>query len=82
LGYHFARLVEEVPYPEADILFIERDIYEHLLPLEYALCCQGTGRVGEARKVYERLLQRTDLPPVTRALAEGNLAVLPGDGSL
>ena len=32
----------DTPYPE-DLLFIEKSIYQHELPLEYALCCEQLG---------------------------------------
>jgi glycosyltransferase involved in cell wall biosynthesis len=76
MAYLFARLITEVPYPSDDILFIERDVYEHLLPLEYAMCCQGLGRGEEARTKYEQLLSLTDLPPISREVASRNLALL------
>lgn len=84
LAYHFARLVEEVSYPE-DILFVERDIYEFRLPLEYAMACQGTGRVAEATRAYGRVLALQNLPAVWRqAATEGqeslkSLAASPTD---
>lgn len=42
LGLMFARLCREIGYPE-DCLFIERRIYEELLPMEFALCCEELG---------------------------------------
>jgi hypothetical protein len=38
LGHLFSRLCVETPYPD-DILFIEKNIYEYELPLEYGICC-------------------------------------------
>lgn len=54
LGYHFARLCTEVGYPE-DILFVERPVYEYLLPYEYVICCLNTARREEAQRVMEIL---------------------------
>jgi len=71
LGYHFARLVQEVPYPD-DVLFVERDIYEFLMPLEYAMCCQGTGRFAEAVRTYERVMAVENLPEAWSHLARSN----------
>jgi len=68
LGYHFARLVEEVPIPR-DLLFIERDIYEFRLPLEYALCCRGTGRREAADRSFEKLMATPALPDTWRQQA-------------
>ena len=68
LGYHFARLVEEMPMPQ-DLLFIERDIYEFRLPLEYALCCRGTGRIEAGNRVIETLVANPSLPEPWRQFA-------------
>src|SRR5687767_5865741 len=61
LGYHFARLVTEYGYPE-DILFVERPVYEYLLPFEYALCCFHTDRVDEAKRVTTILEHEGKIP--------------------
>jgi glycosyltransferase involved in cell wall biosynthesis len=47
LGYLFSRAVINTPYPD-DILFIEKGIYEHDLPQEYALCCERLGKRAES----------------------------------
>ncbi len=62
LGYHFARLVTEVGYPN-DILFVMRPVYEHLLVEEYAICCRETGRVEEALRVEQILKNKGFLTP-------------------
>lgn len=61
LAYQFARLCTETGYPP-DLLFIERPVYEYLLPIEYAICCHHTGRVEESRRVVE-ILFRQKLAP-------------------
>ena len=63
LGFLFSRLSNEVPYPE-DILFIERSVYEHALPLEYALCCAGMQLHQEAVRVCDQMLALPSLPTV------------------
>ena len=47
LAYLFSRAVIDTPYPE-DLLFIENSIYQHELPMEYALCCEQLGKRDEA----------------------------------
>lgn len=42
LGLLYARLCQEIGYPD-DCLFIERKIYEELLPREYEICCRELG---------------------------------------
>jgi len=64
--------VREVPYPD-DILFVERDIYEFLLPLEYAMAAQELGRLSEAAEFYERALSLAALPEPWRKLAADRL---------
>jgi glycosyltransferase involved in cell wall biosynthesis len=44
LAYLYARAIVDAVYPE-DVLFIERNIYEKLLPFEYAQCSAALGRV-------------------------------------
>ena len=43
----------DTPYPE-DLLFIEKSIYHHELPMEYALCCKQLGKRDEAVQASER----------------------------
>jgi hypothetical protein len=62
LGYAFSRLVVEVPYPEADLLFIGRGIYEYLLPLEYGICCYWLGKHDEAIRVNDAILAAPGVP--------------------
>ena len=47
LGYLFSRAVFDTPYPE-DLLFIEKGIYQHDLPLEHALCREHLGKLEGA----------------------------------
>jgi glycosyltransferase involved in cell wall biosynthesis len=73
-GMELGRQLLERPYPD-DLLFIERSIYEFLLPIEYALCCQGTGRLKEATRAYEGVLTVANLPEKWSDFARKNLAV-------
>ena len=43
-------MCRETPYPD-DFLFIERNIYEHELPAEYALCCSQLGKQEEPMRL-------------------------------
>jgi len=52
LAYLFSRAVIDTPYPE-DLLFVERSIYEHDLPREYALCCEQVGKRIETVQARE-----------------------------
>jgi hypothetical protein len=61
LGYLFSRLCVEAPYPE-DIMFVERNIYEYELPLEYGICCYWIGRHEEAIRVNEAIIACPNVP--------------------
>jgi glycosyltransferase involved in cell wall biosynthesis len=72
LAYLFLRTALEIPYPEKDMLFVEKEVYLYLLPLETAVAAYWTGRDEEALDIYDSLFLEPDLPPETRALAERN----------
>jgi len=61
LGYLFSRLCLETPYPD-DILFIEKNIYEYELPLEYGICCYWIGKHEEAIRVNDEIIARPNVP--------------------
>lgn len=61
LAWLFARRIVETPYPE-DLLFIDRPIYEYLLPFEYVQCCGALRKQAEADRVAEQLLANPRLP--------------------
>jgi glycosyltransferase involved in cell wall biosynthesis len=65
LAYLYARAVIDTPYPD-DLLFIERNIYEYLLPFEYAQCCAALGKRDQAARTVSQLLARADLPKDVR----------------
>lgn len=50
-----------LPYPEADILFVDKHIYDILLPLEYAVACFYIGRHQEAIDTANRMLAHPEL---------------------
>jgi glycosyltransferase involved in cell wall biosynthesis len=53
LAYLFSRAVIDTPYPE-DLLFIEKNIYQHELQMEYALCCEQLGKRDQTVHASER----------------------------
>jgi len=65
LAWLYAHVAEETPYPD-DMLFVERSVYEVELPMEHAVSAQWVGRPAEALAIYNRLLERPDLPPLMR----------------
>jgi len=62
LGYMFARQAADTPYPD-DVLFVERDIYDHRLLMELAVCAHWTGRFNESIAANNRLLDNPKIPP-------------------
>ncbi len=51
----------QIPLPAQDVLFLERDLYQFLLPLEYAVACYWLGRHHEAIAVTDHLLDDKSL---------------------
>lgn len=71
LGLMFSRAAVETPYPD-EVLFIERNVYEWELPLEYAICCYWLGLHEEAIRVNDEILARRNTPKGFRETAERN----------
>jgi len=61
LAYLFSRAAIDTPYPE-DLLFIEKSIYQHELPMEFALCCEQLGKRVEPVRASERGLSCANAP--------------------
>ena len=66
LAFLFFSQAMQLPFPEADLLFVNRNIYEVLLPLEYSVVCFYVGRHREAIDIANRLLEKPDLSPEVR----------------
>jgi glycosyltransferase involved in cell wall biosynthesis len=69
----YARAMKSAVYP-ADLLFIERDVYDYRLWLEYAWCCEQLGKIGEARTAFEKVLHSESAPVEIREKAKAALA--------
>ena len=65
--YHTAHLFfcrsMGISHPGHDRLFVERHLYEYLLPLEYAVACHYVGEYATAIATYNRLLRQDKVPP-------------------
>jgi len=72
LGYAFSRLVMEIPYPESDLLFVGRGVYEYELPLEYGICCYWLGKHDEAIRVNDAILATPNVSEGFREAAQRN----------
>lgn len=60
-GYLFSQAAMAIVYPQ-DILFIDKPVYDYLLPMEHAICCHYVGRYEEAIIVNNRILSYPELP--------------------
>ena len=61
LAFLFFSRAIQMPFPEKDVLFVDRRVYEILLPLEYAVSCFYVGRHQEAIDTADRLLGSPEL---------------------
>jgi glycosyltransferase involved in cell wall biosynthesis len=61
-AHHFFSLATKIPHPAKNRLFVERQIYECLLPLEYAVACHYVGEYSTAIATYNRLLRQDKVP--------------------
>lgn len=62
LAFLFFRRAIEITYPLNDRLFVEKSVYEYLLPMEYAVCAYWIGQHSEAIRVNNALLYREGIP--------------------
>jgi hypothetical protein len=64
--YHVAHLVlaraMEIAFPEGNRLFVEKSVYDYLLPMEYAVACYYVGDHAAALATNDRLLASGQLP--------------------
>lgn len=72
LGVELGAVAMEIPKPDT-FDPVDNEIYDYLLPSEYAICLQNSGSFDEAIEIHESLLHRSDLPPKVRVLVENNL---------
>jgi tetratricopeptide (TPR) repeat protein len=73
LAYLFGRQGDGARYPD-DILFVEREIYEHGFALEHALACAGSGRQEEATRALDEILAVSSVPESVRETARRHRA--------
>lgn len=61
-AFVFFRRAIEIGYPQQDRLFVEKSVYDFLLPMEYAVCAYWVGAHAEAIRVNNMLLCSASLP--------------------
>ncbi|WP_160113308.1 glycosyltransferase [Aequorivita antarctica] len=62
-AFLFLRQAMEIKYPKNDRLFIEKMLYDYLIPVEFAVCAYYVGRQQEAIQTNNDLLKSKSLPP-------------------
>lgn len=72
-AYSVSKLAMMIPYP-ADILFVEKWVYEYGLMLENSIAAYWLGKYAESKALSERILLIQDLPDSVRTCVEKNLA--------
>jgi glycosyltransferase involved in cell wall biosynthesis len=72
LGYLFAARAAQIPMPDADVLFVNADVYRWRALDEQAVCASWTGNNDEALKLFESILTRGDLPDEHRSRITSN----------
>jgi hypothetical protein len=72
LGYRFAQLAAQIPYPEEDMMGIRADIYAWRATDEQAVCASWIDKHAEAFTLCRRLLARPDLPDEDRQRIASN----------
>lgn len=75
LGYMFARMAAEIPYPKDDILFIDNDVYRYGILDEIGSTAFYAGKIEVGYNACKALIDRKLLPPaeierVTKNLGE------------
>ena len=56
LAYLFLAHAMQIPFPAKDVLFVEKEIYDYFLPLEFGVACFYVGRHHEAIAAADELL--------------------------
>ncbi len=63
LAYLYGRQAMAIPYPDQDLLFVERPVYDYALAIDYAATCYWVGDHTGAIGVNNALLMNPALPP-------------------
>ncbi|MGP8163710.1 MAG: glycosyltransferase [Acidimicrobiales bacterium] len=72
LAHLFASEGRRIPYPDDEILFVVRWVYEWGMDFEWAIAAYWVGDVAAALQVNEQLLARRDLPLIYREATRRN----------
>ena len=72
MGYWLSKDLINKPYPNSDILFIDRDIYEYKLLDEVAICAYWVGLYRKSNDLCSKLLYDNKIPPHERERIQNN----------
>jgi len=72
LGYLFARIAAEIPFPEGDTLMAPADVYTWRAAEEWAACASMIGKQTEAFALCRLLLSRPGIPEEDRRRIAAN----------
>lgn len=73
LGYHYAKMGLEVPYPKDDILFVEKDVYNYLLKYEMSICVCYVGDLKLGRQICDELIFDRNVPSWVKESCKQNM---------
>jgi Glycosyl transferase family 2 len=72
LGYPFAKLAAEIPFPQQDSLFVSADVYAWRATEEQLACAAGLGNYAEVFTLCRDLVSRPAVPEADRQRIAGN----------
>ncbi|MBX9640084.1 MAG: glycosyltransferase [Mycobacteriaceae bacterium] len=72
LGYQFAKLAAEIPFPEDETLFVNPEIYAWRATEEQAICAGFIGKHAEAFTLFRQLLARPGVSDDARQRISAN----------
>ena len=72
-AYDFARRARAIPFPDEEILFVDRAAYLWRGTDELADCAYRTGRLAESRELWNGLLESGELPESERLRVRRNV---------
>jgi len=73
LGYAFARMALEIPYPANDILFISEDVYKYQILDEVGACAYYAGKPHVGYQACKRLVDEKLVPDAHLDRVSANL---------
>ena len=73
LGYTFARMALEIPYPANDILFISEDVYKYQILDEVGACAYYAGKPHVGYQACKRLVEEKLVPDAHLDRVSANL---------